>query len=309
MQDINNKKIFAITVPCYNSELTIEETLNAILKQGKYLDFVECLILSDDGSKDNTKSVAMHLWGANTPRLIINDRLKNVGEMINVNLMVNAIPLSVQWFLHMHGDNIPKEDWLKVLIDHCLAAGDNVGIVCASYDVIHENGTVSNGDNLPDHKPVVILGNIASVVGTLKKGCWWHNSCTAVRVSAFKEIGGFVPGMRQKGDWDFLLRLLDAGWDIEYLKKTIMFYRLHENSASGFALKNNLDIEESLQVFQKYANKIGFIVIFSFHFNIIFTLFRRLMRSVLNIDYFKFSNCIKKLFRTFFSFFTCLTLK
>jgi hypothetical protein len=64
---------------------------------------------------------------------------------------------------------------------------------------------------------------------------------------------GCPPGMRQKRDWDFLLRLLAAGWDIEYLPRTLMRYRLHKASASAFAFQTHLDIEESLQVIQKHA--------------------------------------------------------
>ncbi len=238
---------FAITIPCYKSESTITDTLRGIMGQGEgVLRRVACVVIADDVSPDNTVDVVRDVWALAWPPLKFESRRKNVGEMINVNTAVTSLPNDVEWFLHMHGDNIPKPGWLQIITDRCLAADPKVGIVCASYDVFDDNGFTETGEERPGAAPVLVKGGVESVRGTIRRGCWWHNSCGAIRVSAFRETGGLPPGMRQKGDWDFLLRLLAAGWDIEYLPRTLMRYRLHKASASAFAFQTHLDIEESL---------------------------------------------------------------
>jgi len=245
---------FAITIPCYRSASTIAETLKAIIAQDEEsLLRVQCVVIADDVSPDDTLDVVRSVWTREWPPLKFEARRTNLGEMLNVNTAVAGLPESVEWFLHMHGDNIAKPGWLRLITDQCLTADPGVGIVCASYDVFWEDGAEESGEERPGAAPVVVKGGLESLRDTIRRGCWWHNSCGAIRVSTFRETGGLPAGMRQKGDWDFLLRVLNAGWDVIYLPRSLMRYRMHRNSASGFAFTRHLDIEESLQIIQKHA--------------------------------------------------------
>jgi GT2 family glycosyltransferase len=272
---------FAITIPCYKSESTIAETLAGIMEQEEaVLQRVVCVVIADDVSPDGTLDVVRRVWKREWPPLKFETRRKNLGEMLNVNMTVAGLPDTVEWFLHMHGDNIPKPGWLRVITDHCLAAGPNVAIVCASYDEFDETGREKMGEERPGAPPEMVSGNLESVRSTIRRGCWWHNSCGAIRVAAFRETGGLPPGMRQKGDWDFLLRILSAGWDIMYLPRTLMRYRQHAQSASGFAFTIHLDIEESLQVVLKYAASLRAGDILYIHVRYAFRLARRFGASL-----------------------------
>jgi len=300
---------FAITIPCYKSEVTIAETLQGVMDQGEALQRVMCVVIADDASPDRTVDVAREVWQMKRLPLTFEARSRNVGEMVNVNTTVAGLPEQTEWFLHMHGDNIPKPGWLQLITDRCLVAAANVGIVCASYDTFHNDGRAGTGEERPGAPPVVIKGGLASIRDTIRKGCWWHNSCCAVRVSTFREVGGFPPGMRQAGDWDFLLRVLNAGWDIEYLPRTLMRYRMHKASASGFAFKTHLDIEESLQVIQKYARFLTWGDIFFTHGRYSQFLIRRFGASILRGDFHRSRKALRMLVRIAASCVSCVAVK
>ncbi len=300
---------FAITVPCYKSESTIADTLRGIISQGEEaLRRVACVVIADDMSPDNTLAVVRETWNVDWPPLKFSSCRKNVGEMVNVNTAVASLPAGVEWFLHMHGDNIPKPEWLMMITDQCLSAGPNVGIVCASYDVFDGDGKIETGEDIPEAEPTLVEGGIPSLRGTVRRGCWWHNSCGAIRTSTFRETGGLPPGMRQKGDWDLLLRILAANWDIQYIPRTLMLYRAHEQSASSFAFARHLDIEESLQVIQKHAPVLTAADILSVHFSYLRYLLRRVAASLYRLQFTRLSTALLMLLRTCFSSLSCLTV-
>jgi len=270
---------FAITIPCYKAETYIIETLQAIEAQGASLQNIEEIVLGDDCSPDQTIKKALDYWGKKSPKLRIFKKSRNYGEMINVNSMVASLPDHVEWFFHMHGDNIPMPEWCKTFQETCKKADSSIGIICASYEVFDGSKTKDLGDSRGGME--IINGSPDSVLGTLKRGCWWHNSCTAIRRDFFLGVGGFPPGMRQKGDWDFLLRYLSLGYSVQYLQKPLMRYREHPNSASGFAFERNLDLEESLQIVLKYASITPFCQNFVYHFKNSIILCKRFGKSVL----------------------------
>ena len=115
--------------------------------------------------------------------------------------------------------------------------------------------------------------------------------------------------MRQKGDWDFLLRVLNAGWDIEYLPRTLMRYRIHDDSASGFAFRNHLDIEESLQVVQKYARLLTLRDIAFVHTQYAGYLARRAAGSLLRGQVSRSRTALCMLIRTAASGISCVAVK
>jgi GT2 family glycosyltransferase len=298
---------FAITIPCYKSEATIAETLEGImLQEEEVLQRVRCIVIADDKSPDKTLDVVRNVWKRKWPPLKFECRARNLGEMLNVNTAVWGLPQGVEWFLHMHGDNIPKSGWLRLITDQCLVADSNVGIVCASYDTFFDNGVEQPGEERPGAPPVVVKGDLSSVRNTIRNGCWWHNSCGAIRVSTFREVGGLPPGMRQKGDWDFLLRVLNSGWDIIYLPRTLMRYRLHRQSASGNAFNSHLDVEESLQILQKYAAMLRAGHIIQTHADYGISLLRRCGASLYRREFRRSRRAAAMLIRTASNCLSCL---
>src|SRR5262245_22404958 len=123
-------KNIAILVPSYNSVSTLKATLLSILALSDELDrHVDFVMLSDDGSKDETVALAERVW--NHPRVPLKVRLcgKNGGEYRNVNGAFAAMPAHIEWALMMHADNQALPGWIDLLARECARAGPRTGTI------------------------------------------------------------------------------------------------------------------------------------------------------------------------------------
>lgn len=249
-----SKKNAVLIIPTYNSVGTLEETLVSILAQGPALKRLARVIISDDGSRDETVALARRLWTSSTPLEILRAP-KNRGEYLNVNSAVCSLEPSIEWYLMMHSDNLAKQGWIEALLDNAKTAGPKVGSICTSYDIRALDGRITPGPTEASIATKVIEGGPGSVYGTLKNGCWWHNSTAAVRVKAFKDIGGMPAkqGMSQKGDWDFLIRLLARDWSILYVPRALVVYCDNVQSVSSANFRKHVDISDALGIIERYC--------------------------------------------------------
>lgn len=243
----------AILVPCFRAETFIVETLQAIQSQDGLESHVWAVVLAPDCSPDQVIAVARQSWTSTVP-LLVDEREQNVGEMRNVNTAVSNFPAHVQWFLNMHGDNIAKPGWLLEVANRHASAPPRAGLIATSYDDLKMDGSIVPGDEQPDVAPSWIEGSPDAVRHTLTTGCWWHNSTGGIRVAAFREVGGLPLGMRQKGDWRLLLKLLDAGWGVLYVPRTRMLYRDNTLSVSSANFQTHLDVRETVETFRLFGH-------------------------------------------------------
>jgi len=270
---------YAIIVPSYNCEHYVAETLNSLLAQGEALKRCDFIVLTDDCSQDKTIEVAQATWTGPIP-LIVYAAEKNRGEYKNMNECLARLPAHIEWYLVMHADNMAKPGWLEALLDQADIADARVGTIFTSWDNLAEDGTITKGEYR--HPPTVerITGDDANVLGTLQRGCWWHISSCVSRVSMYREIGGLPLGLRLKGDWDFLLRMLGAGWDVEYIPTALMLYRDNPAGSSSISFRRHRDVYETLEVVrrhQRVTNPLQISALHTFHLG---SLARRLVGSL-----------------------------
>jgi glycosyltransferase involved in cell wall biosynthesis len=273
----------AILIPSYNSAKTIAETLESIQAQGNELRKISAVYLSDDCSLDDTVSIAEAVWKSKTPLKVLRCD-ENLGERGNVNRAMLIIKKSADWVLLLHSDDIAKPDWARFMISRIDACASNVGSLCSSWDSLMTDGSVTPGeDNLT--RPVeVIDGTPESVRGTLRRGCWWHISGCAIRLSAFEDVGGFELNMPQMGDMEWLLRCLNTGWSVEYIPRTLISYRQHTASVSSASFLRNKDILESLEIVQRYALLLSIKELLCFHLRREVFVARRATRALLQAN-------------------------
>jgi GT2 family glycosyltransferase len=176
----------------------------------------------------------------------------------------------------MHADNIAKPGWLKTLLGRLREAGPSVGSICTSWDDFDSSGVVRMGENEIPPMPKLILADRESVAGTIEKGCWWHISSCATRVRAYRDIGGLPPGFRLKGDWDFLLRMLGSGWDVEYIPASLMLYRMNPAGSSSVSFRRHRDIVETVEIARRHWQVLDPGQVFKFHVRQLRTLARRI---------------------------------
>ena len=297
-------KNIAILVPSYNSANTLAPTLRSILDQGhelgRHIDFI---MLSDDGSTDATVALAESTWTHPTVPLQVKRADVNQGEYRNVNGAFAAMPPHIEWVLVMHADNEALPGWIEVLARECGRAGDDVATICGSWHYVVDGKLADAGDARGADYVETIVGSDKSVRESIFAGCWWHNSTAAIRVSAWKEVGGHpqetpllgplemlglrtIPSppqrkLRIKGDWDVLLRLLSSGKAVVYVGTPVIRYIEQSASVSGGSFAWHGDLLETLQVMRRHQAVLSAKDIFRLHGRNAMTLGRRFGGAVL----------------------------
>lgn len=242
----------AILVPSFNSEQTIGQTLASLASQGEALQRISAVYVADDCSSDGTVQAAQEQWGG-TVALHILQGHGNLGERRNVNQALKAISSHADWVLILHSDDIAKQDWLKTMVSRIEACLDSVGSICSSWDNLWPDGSITPGEDAPEKANELIQGTPESIRGTLLRGCWWHLSGCAIRLLAFQRVGGFDPNLPQMGDWEWLLRLLQHAWAVEYVPRSLILYRQHQKSVSFKSFQTDADVKERLLIMRRFS--------------------------------------------------------
>jgi GT2 family glycosyltransferase len=244
----------AVVIPAFNAAATIVETLRA-LQACPSVAKLGGVFVCDDASKDDTSKLAADAWTA-IPQLTILRNEEQLGERRTVNAAFERVRGDYEWIFILHADDVVKENWLDLYFERIKTAEPRVASICSSYDCWYpEAGKIEPGEDDFARDLEVIRGARESVLGTLKAGCWWHISGCAIRVERFFEIGGFRPHMPQLGDFEWLLRCLKLGYDIEYIPRTTMLYRMHSSSVSSNSFRRGQDLIERLELFGSYCQE------------------------------------------------------
>lgn len=276
------KNRVAILLPAYNSSSTIEATLKSVQEQPA-LSRLVFFCIADDASTDDTCEKAREAWKS-LIELRIRKALENRGERANVNAAVELIAPEVDWFFVLHSDDLAKGNWLSMMLQQIEQCDETVASICSSWDNLLPDGRVVPGEDNPNRAVEIITGNPDSVRSTLLRGCWWHLSGCAIRVAAFKQIGGFTLNMPQLGDWDWLLRALIKGWSIEYIPRALIQYRQHSTSVSSISFQQHRDVHESLAIIRHFGAFLSKREIIWFHMRRLNYVGRRAIRAILRLD-------------------------
>ena len=238
----------AIIIPAYNAGSTIEETLVA-LHHCREIQSVGGVFVCDDASEDDTIQRANACWKLATEfRVLRNSR--NLGERATVNAAIECLAREYEWVAILHADDVVKENWISLVLAQIATAANNVASICSSYDSwFPSEGRIVPGEDDFSREVEIINGTRESVLDTLARGCWWHISGCAIRISHFSQIGGFRTDMPQLGDWEWLLRCLKMAFSVAYIPRTTMFYRLHSRSVSSNSFQFGRDLIEESQLF------------------------------------------------------------
>lgn len=271
----------ALVIPAFDAAETIGETLRSLQEQRWGLDRLRAVVVADDASRDTTSSVALAAWRLSSPTLRLSRNACNMGERNTINAAVARLDPDVGWLLLLHADDLVKPHWLPSMLEEIDQASPRTASFCASYDVLHPDGSVTPGEEDLDRGLVLTPAGPRSVSETLRRGCWWKVSSCAIRRAAFEELGGFRPDLPQQGDWDFLIRLLAHGWDVGYIPRALSVYRQHEQSVSSTSFRTHRDVVESLDILRRFGRFLDRRSLAERHAFLLRCLARRAMKSAL----------------------------
>lgn len=271
----------AIVIPAYNAASTIAATLESV-QRCREIQAVDAVFICDDASTDRTIDCALQHW-AGGPQLTVLHNKQNIGQWATVNRLLRELGNEYQWAFILHADDIVKDNWLELYLNRIKDTGPRVASICSSYDSwFTEPNTVTPGEDDFSRDLEIIRGSREAVTGTLARGCWWHISGCVVRMEYLFEIGGFRTDLPYFGDYEWLLRCLKSEYDIEYIPRTTMLYRIHGKSVSSTSLKRGQDLKEQLDIFGQYFSE-GYLSLFEWRMarvRILYSAFRRTLRRV-----------------------------
>lgn len=125
-----------IIMPVYNSEKTIRNSIESILKQ-TYKNW--CLIIIDDGSTDNTRSI---INGYTDKRIKLIKSLNNNGVAASLNIGIDNLNDDSKYVARMDSDDIMLEYRLEKQVEY-LEKHEKVSIL-GSNMIIKKEGSPTN---------------------------------------------------------------------------------------------------------------------------------------------------------------------
>jgi glycosyltransferase involved in cell wall biosynthesis len=111
---MNNKPLVSILIPCYNSKLTIDDTIQSAIKQS-YSNLE--IIVNDDFSIDGTLEYVIEKYG-NEPRILIYQNIKNLGMCENWNILFDKA--KGDYWLKLDADDIIKPQFIEITLQNAL---------------------------------------------------------------------------------------------------------------------------------------------------------------------------------------------
>ncbi len=240
----------SVVVTSYNSSMFIEETLESVKAQ-TYPDIE--LIVSDDGSTDDTVEKARRWLEANAARFVRTDVVTvpvNTGVSANCNRSMAAT--HSEWVKFIAGDDI--------LLPGCLE--DNLRYVAAhpetsilfSYVRLYRN--VFDEDcfvgSVPSSFPHNIMDRRFSARDQyqllLLSDRIRFTPSYFFRKQALLSVGGYDESNTQVEDYPMWLKLTSAGYRLEFMEKETVGYRQHDRALNNREGKT-LFSESSIRVY------------------------------------------------------------
>lgn len=125
-----------IIMPVYNSEKTIRNSIESILKQ-TYKNW--CLIIIDDGSTDNTRSI---INGYTDRRIKLIKSLKNNGVAASLNIGIDNLNDDSKYVARMDSDDIMLEYRLEKQVEY-LEKHNEISILGSNMIIKKEESSTS----------------------------------------------------------------------------------------------------------------------------------------------------------------------
>ena len=88
--------------------------------------------------------------------------------------------------------------------------------------------------------------------------------------------------MHYMGDFEWLLRCLKLGYDIEYIPRTTMLYRMHSATVSSNSFRRGQDLIERLEIFGSYCDE-GYLTKREFRavrMRVVYTALKRIVKQL-----------------------------
>jgi glycosyltransferase involved in cell wall biosynthesis len=233
--------ILSIIIPCYNTELTLNETLESVLNQN-FEDW-EAIIIND-GSPDKVEKVALN-WVKKDSRFIYYKK-ENGGLGSARNFGIKKA--KGEFILPLDSDNKIKPNFANKALE-ILKINQSVGVVYGDAEYFGSKSGIWKVGQFNEYK--LLVSN-------------YIDACAIIRKSLFFQLDFYDEKLPYQGheDWEFWIRVVDSEYDFYYLNEVAYEYRVTQNSMirkfDSNMLKINIDYikRKHFDIYMKYFNKL-----------------------------------------------------
>lgn len=254
MNSKNEKPIVSVAVITYNSATTVLETLDSIVSQTYGPENIE-LIISDDGSKDNTVMMIgnwLALHGNKFHFVSFFSNKNNSGVSKNCNIAWKAA--TSEWIKTIAGDDILLSNCLEDNIDFVYSHGD-VSVLFSTMQSfeVNDEGIKTNRSLMPSKDDSNIFSCSAR-----EQYKYLQRRDIAGAPSAFinrailNKIGFADERFRMIEDHPLWFKITSSGFKLHFMNKTTVCYRLGNSiSRSKSVLINEAFVKEIINIDEK----------------------------------------------------------
>ncbi len=199
--------LVSIIIPVYNMERFLEETLDSVLAT-TYPNLE--VVLVDDGSKDNSLSIAEG-YSKKDSRLRIY-RQSNAGACAARNHAIREA--KGEFILPVDGDNLITPDFVSLAVAEIMS-NKEVKVVCPRTNFIGDR----DGEWIlpPFSLNLLARRNVMDTTALYRRSDW-------------ERVGGYCDELMTREDWDFWISMLKDGGRVVRLNKLTFFYRRRGDS-------------------------------------------------------------------------------
>lgn len=240
----------AILIPTYNGERVIGDTLASLQAISNGWEYIDQVVVCDDGSTDKTISV-VEAAGFNRSHFTLARHERNKGEAEAYRTMLGLLPSYIRWFLILGHDDLALPCFIERNVKIMMQCTEQVAAVSSNYFIISK--TPEMLAHAPAQDTIVFRGGVESEIRhTAVVGCWWHISGSLINRCVWERFNGTDSQFRYCADWDLMLRWQSAGFLVGHSLLPTTRYREHAASLGSVSRVEFRDIVDRVNVVRKH---------------------------------------------------------
>lgn len=211
-------ELVSVIIPTHNYGRYISEAIESVLAQ-TYPN-IEVIVV-DDGSTDNTREVVKKYPSV---KYVYQ---KHRGPWTPARARNNGIALSKgEYIVCLDADDKLHPDYIKRCVN-IIREDERIGFVWTATQFFGESNDV-------------LLPRVLHTRLSIFRGTGGQFGAALIRREVFKDVGGYDESLPALEDWDLAIRIYRKGWKAKAIFDPLHFRRIHFDSASQKAERENL---------------------------------------------------------------------
>jgi CMP-N-acetylneuraminic acid synthetase len=206
--------LVTVYIPCHNYGRYLNKALDSLKKQ-LYKNWE--LFIIDDGSKDNSFSIANNFQQLNSDRVKVISNPSSLGLQKIANKVLSFA--NGKYIIRLDADDWFDESALLLMVAK-LESNNKIGLVYGNYFYANEKGDVIGVEN-----------NLGPSNQDQSKIYPPHGACTMVRTRILKSMGGYSEEFNSQDGWELWYKILQSSKAAK-LVAPLFYYRKHGKSLS-----------------------------------------------------------------------------